>query len=101
MDIVARFNLYEAILWFVIAIIFLGFGVYKKNIFAQKKTFLFLSVILALFGISDLIEMKTGTWWKPAWLLVMKAFCITSIVVGLFSLSRGRGGTCGGQSDGA
>jgi len=88
MDIVAKFNLYEAILWFVISIIFLGFGVYKKNIVAQKKTFLFLSVIFVLFGISDLIEMKTGAWWKPTWLLAMKAFCITSIAIGVFFLYK-------------
>ena len=35
-----------------------------------------LAVAFLLFGLSDYIELGTGAWWKPAWLLLMKAACI-------------------------
>lgn len=89
MDILARFNLCEAIFWFVVSLILLLFGVYReKNIIGQKKIFLFLSIILVLFGISDLIEIKTGAWWRPAWLLLFKAICVIGIIISVVFLRK-------------
>ena len=38
------------------------------------------AVLLLLFGLSDGIELSTGAWWKPWWLLVWKGTCITGLV---------------------
>lgn len=35
----------------------------------------------ALFGISDFIEISTGAWWRPWWLLGWKALCIGGLAV--------------------
>ena len=29
-----------------------------------------------LFGLSDFVEMHTGAWWRPWWLLAWKATCV-------------------------
>ncbi len=33
--------------------------------------------VLILFGLSDLVEARTGAWWRPWWLLLWKAVCLT------------------------
>jgi hypothetical protein len=33
-----------------------------------------------LFGVSDWIELGTGAWWRPWWLLAWKAVCIAMLV---------------------
>jgi hypothetical protein len=35
---------------------------------------------LVLFGVSDVIEIFTGAWYKPVGLLVFKAVCVTTLV---------------------
>lgn len=30
------------------------------------------------FGVSDIIELQTGAWWRPWWLLLLKAACLLS-----------------------
>ena len=91
MDIAAGFNFFEAILWFSLAAFILIFGVLRgKIVVGQRKTFLFLSAVLLLFGISDLIEMKTGAWWSPIWLLLYKGVCIIGIIIGFGFLYKNR-----------
>src|SRR3954468_12554069 len=34
-----------------------------------------------LFGISDMVEARTGAWWRPWWLLAWKALCVTGLVL--------------------
>lgn len=31
------------------------------------------------FGISDAVEISTGAWWKPWWLLIWKIACVAII----------------------
>jgi hypothetical protein len=38
---------------------------------------------LIAFGVSDVIEIQTGAWWRPWWLLVWKGLCI-AVLVSLF-----------------
>ena len=33
-----------------------------------------------LFGISDFIEIGTGSWFRPLWLLLWKGVCVITIV---------------------
>ncbi len=82
------FNLFEAILWFLMALFLSGWALSGKAAIGQKKVVLLLSGILVLFGISDLIEMRTGAWWQPVSLLVLKAVCVLGIVFCLIWLSR-------------
>jgi hypothetical protein len=37
-------------------------------------------LISLLFGISDLVESRTGAWWRPWWLLVWKGLCVAGLV---------------------
>jgi hypothetical protein len=74
------FNFAEGLWW-----ISLGIAVsvlaFKST---EKKLLLFFgAAVLALFGISDFVEIQTGAWWRPWWLLIWKAGCI---ILGLITL---------------
>jgi hypothetical protein len=43
-----------------------------------------------LFGISDLIEIGTGAWWRPGWLLLAKIACLSLLVACLLAYLRDR-----------
>lgn len=64
------FNQAEAVLWFVIALVLI-----VRSRMKMHWRWL-LPLAFALFGVSDLIEAKTGAWWEPWWLFVMKAACV-------------------------
>jgi hypothetical protein len=66
----AVFNYAEAVLWFVIAIAL------AVRLPMKAPWRWLLPLAFAVFGVSDLIEVQTGTWWEPWWLLVMKAACV-------------------------
>jgi hypothetical protein len=38
------------------------------------------ALVLIAFGISDAVELTTGAWWKPWWLLAWKATCIAALL---------------------
>jgi hypothetical protein len=40
-----------------------------------------LAVALLAFGVSDLVETRTGAWYDPPWLLAWKAACVIAIGV--------------------
>ncbi|MFC1708806.1 hypothetical protein ACFL2J_01925 [Candidatus Omnitrophota bacterium] len=89
MDVLTKFNLYEAILWFAIAGVFLLLARRKERFLVrQRKSSIFLSAMFILCGISDLIEIHTGAWWHPTWLLIFKAICFFGIFSGLITFLR-------------
>lgn len=70
------FNLAEAFWW-------MGLGVWvllSKNLLAKHHYKITLSIVLIFFGISDFVEMTTGAWWRPHWLLAWKVLCV---IIGL------------------
>ncbi len=69
------FNLSEAALWFIIAIVLI---IRLRPPIRLAQTFWrwLLPLAFLVFGISDLIESQTGAWWHPWWLLVMKSACV-------------------------
>ncbi|MFP4103756.1 sensor histidine kinase [Coleofasciculus sp.] len=42
------------------------------------------------FGLSDIIEVQTGAWWRPWWLLVWKSLCVFSMGALLINYLRSR-----------
>ena len=78
MNIAEIFNYFEAGLWFAIAlIVFLKRN--NPNV-ELKKLAVIVSISFAVFSVSDIIEASTGAWWRPLWLLGLKALCICSFV---------------------
>lgn len=69
-DFHAVFNEAEAGLWFVIAFVL------ALRLRMGRPWRWLLPLAFAVFGVSDLIEVQTGAWWDPWWLLVMKAACV-------------------------
>ena len=69
-DFHAVFNEAEALLWFVIALVL------ALRLRMGRPWRWLLPLAFAVFGVSDLIEVRTGAWWDPWWLLVMKAACV-------------------------
>ena len=39
-----------------------------------------LGVSLIAFGVSDIVEVQTGAWWRPWWLFAWKATCLVLLV---------------------
>ena len=77
-------NLIEAFIWFGFA---LRYGLKARNNPLKKPQrpwfgrAEFGCGVFALFGISDLVEMQTGGWWKPWWLLLLKGLCVLGIAM--------------------
>ena len=72
-------NQLEAGVWFLVALVCL-----VKALRSGSKT-AWLGIVAAaaflLFGISDLVEIQTGAWWRPWWLLAWKAGCVLTFVL--------------------
>jgi len=80
MDLERDGNLIEAGLWFFLALVLLVYALRQNR--RIRATLVFLSLTLAVFGGSDLVEAQTGAWWKPWWLFVWKAVCVLLLFVG-------------------
>jgi hypothetical protein len=76
----------EVILWPAIGVGCLVYGL-KKGSGADRILWI-LAPTFVLFGISDFIELRTGAWWKPLGLLVLKAACISVFVIAAFQRYR-------------
>jgi hypothetical protein len=79
-------NLIEAGVWFVFALV-LFFYAFRRD-HRLRSTFWFLSVVIVVFGFSDLVEARTGAWWKPWWLFVWKASCVLLMLAGVWRYRR-------------
>jgi hypothetical protein len=76
-DALAVFNSLEAVFWTTI-----GLVVFRKSRFPDSRQRLgqIASAWFVLFGISDVIEVFTGAWWRPWPLLVLKASGVIALV---------------------
>lgn len=68
-------NWIEAGLWGVIALWF-AIAAFRASTRAIRIRCANAAMAFAAFGISDIIESQTGAWWRPWWLLLLKAACI-------------------------
>ncbi|MCP4785827.1 MAG: hypothetical protein GY903_05350 [Fuerstiella sp.] len=77
MDYVFVFNAFEALLWACIAVVLCLKAMRQEDI--QGRSILAALAFLVFAG-SDIMEMQTGAWWRPWWLLVWKTVCIVTLV---------------------
>lgn len=87
-DLARMGNIVEAAVWFACSVAMMRAalrGPRRERLLAAG-----LAVAFALFGVSDLIETRTGAWWRPPWLLVWNAICVVALIGGLWRYRRRR-----------
>jgi len=72
-------NYAEAILWVLIGLTFVAYAVRRAG--AVRRRCVVAALTFLLFGVSDVIEVQTGAWWRPWWLLVWKGSCVAALLV--------------------
>lgn len=72
-------NLAEAVLWGAIGAGFLWQAIRTETSRTRTRC-LFAAATFLVFGLTDVIEITTGAWWRPWWLLLMKAVCVIALV---------------------
>jgi hypothetical protein len=87
-DIFQIGNYAEAGLWILVAIVF-GVFATRRSGTARRRCVLAVPVFL-FFGLSDVVEVRTGAWWRPWWLFAWKATCVLGMIVLLAAHLRGR-----------
>lgn len=78
-------NYIEACLWASVGVIAL---VKRNSVWSVG-----LGCTLIIFGVSDVVETRTGAWYEPWWLLMWKAVCIVLILwfgLSVLIIRRGR-----------
>lgn len=80
MDLERDGNLIEAGVWIVLSVVLFVHAVRSEK--RLRPTLFVLVFMLAIFGVSDLVEARTGAWWKPWWLFVWKAVCVITLLSG-------------------
>lgn len=79
LDVETSFNLCEGTLWTVIGII-LYFRTRGQS--HQLELLGSLTAIdFLVFGLSDYVEIRTGAWWDPPLLFILKVVCVIGFVV--------------------
>jgi hypothetical protein len=87
-DLTVTGNQIEAILWFAFSAGFVIRAI--RTIGGHRRLAVILVLAFLAFGISDLIEARTGAWWRPAWLLILKSACVGVFAHGLWEHLRMR-----------
>jgi hypothetical protein len=90
-------NYIEAALWGVIGVVLFAFAAGRAG--ARRRRAAVAAGTFVLFGVSDVIEVRTGAWWRPWWLLAWKAACVFSLVVLLVGHYRTKGARPESRSD--
>ena len=71
------FNLVEGLIWVGVGIVLL----WNSRSFERVRSPTVLAgVAFILFGVSDFIEIRTGSWFEPVWLLIWNGACVVSLV---------------------
>ena len=87
-DLAFWFNVIEALFWGLIGIVVLA----KSRAGRRRERGLgwWAGVTFWWFGFSDVIEARTGAWWEPWWLFLLKAACVASLLACLATYARGK-----------
>ena len=92
MTYVEAFNAIEAAWWIALAILIAmkDLGVTALRGWPRAV----LVIALMMFGVSDIIEIWTGAWWRPASLMLFKIVCIVAFIIAVVAITtrarRGR-----------
>jgi hypothetical protein len=97
-DLNRLYNYFEVMLWGGIGLAFLITGIRRQ---AGRRSSFLASGAFILFGISDLVEVHTGAWWTPWWLLMWKGACLAILAALACCYFGGRrtGGAEGARSN--
>jgi hypothetical protein len=79
-DVEKTGNLIEAAVWTLVAIVLLVRS--RQEPVESRRIFLVLAAAFLVFGVTDVIESWTGAWWRPLWLLLLKASCVVVFLLG-------------------
>ena len=79
-DLTVSGNLLEAVLWVGIALTLLAWAIRESG--RRRRLWRILAAAFLVFAVSDVIESQTGAWWRPLWLLALKAACIAVFLYG-------------------
>ena len=72
------FNVAEGLTWVCIGIVLF----WRSRSFQRVRSPTILAgVTFILFGVSDFIEFRTGSWYQPVWLLIWNVACVAFLVV--------------------
>lgn len=77
MDLVGIFNGIEAAWWFAVATLIVFHPTIRMKLSRGHR--LWAALWLFAFGLSDVIEIFTGAWWRPLGLLLLKACCVSAL----------------------
>jgi hypothetical protein len=81
-EIYVKGNYIEAVIWVCFAI---GFAITAAKASGQIRIHRLIATLTFFgFGLSDIVEVQTGAWWRPWWLFCWKASCVLSMML-LFS----------------
>ena len=81
-------NLLEAALWCAIGFAFLIAAI---RVSARRRyQCIVLAIAFIAFGASDIVEVRTGAWWRPWWLLLWKGGCVVTLLVYLVKYIQDR-----------
>ena len=78
MDGAQWFNALEACLWLALGSLLL---IRANRRHPRRSLLRFGAIVLLLFGASDLVEVCTGAWWRPWWLLAWKGGCLVALLL--------------------
>ena len=74
------FNLVEGVIWIAIGIALIW---KSRSLERARSPAILAGVTFILFAVSDFIEIRTGSWYQPAWLLLWNVTCVASLVSSL------------------
>ena len=97
MDLERDGNLFEAGVWFVLALVLSIYAFRREP--RLRPTLWLLAFVMVVFGASDLVEARTGAWWEPWWLFVWKALCVGGLLWESWRYHRLTKGDSGGKPD--
>ena len=87
-EIVFRlFNRAEGVLWIAIGV---GFAVALWRGGGHGGLKAAACLLFVAFGVSDFVEIRTGGWYRPWWLLAWKATCVCGLALVLLLRQRRR-----------
>jgi hypothetical protein len=84
----AIFNGCEAALWLSLAVFVTAR--YHRAPVGLWRVARVMGVLFVLFGVSDVIEIQTGAWWRPPGLLILKGGCLIGLAWCFLLLGRAR-----------